>query len=112
MTGKDTAIGLAIFGVAVYAVAQLGLGESGSKVTASDYGDAWPLIVEEGSLECDTDQSRTIRTESGIYALNGRASDTGYQAIDPILRDDPRYPGMDVKISIAPLIEAAGELCG
>lgn len=87
-------------------------------LVSSDYGDAWPLTVEYGVVEC---QNRTIGGRElqvvtfvdpnrRTWAVNGTAqSHTDYPVIDPIWADDPDLEG--AKINISPIIDAGLDLC-
>lgn len=110
-SGTKTAIGAAlVIGVAALIAIGVNQQEPGLELTAEAYGENWPFTVPAGRIECEPDQSRTIRADGQIYALNGRAQDRGYQRIDPIWKDDPRFDG--AKVNLQPIIDAAGELCG
>jgi len=87
------------------------LSDERKEVSAAEFGDAWPLTVDRGTVDCWNDGSRTVSVTGGTYALNGPATAKGYPRIDPIWRDDPRYPDMGMKVSIQPLIERAGQFC-
>ena len=84
------------------------------KVTKEEFGDKWPLTVDEGEIECIQKSPRiSIRLfhhGGKTYALNGIAQSLGYPPIDPIWKND-RKLGAGVKISMHPLNEVADELC-
>jgi hypothetical protein len=109
----------------VVAVAALGLtacGESGSgtaanerSVSRADYGSAWPLTVESGTLRCEEAGAVTFTSDDGAtYWVNGTAGNEaearGWKNIRPIWADDPTAEGL--KISIGPLIDDGLALCG
>lgn len=83
------------------------------RVTRADFGEAWPLTVDAGELECVEVTGRVhvlvIHVGGKTYAVNGTAIDRGYQRIDPIWRDNPRIKG--AKMDMGPLLKAARELC-
>lgn len=87
-----------------------GGGADPGKVTRADFGDSWPLTVESGTLRCDGSDGvgkAYIVTSEGTFALNGLAK-SEYDDIDPIWAEgDDGIPKKD----IAPLIDAALELC-
>jgi hypothetical protein len=76
-------------------------------VSRADFGDAWPLTVDEGELSCDqTGSSRgAVVFEAGgtRYGLNGTATRRGYPAIDPIWK----YNG---PLRELPVVERLSEL--
>jgi hypothetical protein len=72
--------------VVVYAHAAAAEGQRSGRVGRAEFGDRWPLTVEEGTLAC-SDGAVTFRTGSGkTFAVNGAARARGYRAIDPIWR--------------------------
>jgi hypothetical protein len=84
-------------------------------VSRTDYGEAWPLTVESGTLRCEGASAVTFRSEDGTtYWVNGtaggQAEEHGWQNIRPIWADDPEFEGL--KISIGPLIDDGLNLCG
>lgn len=88
------------------------------EVSRSDFGDRWPLTVDEGVLVCSREGSRVIVTflvtgSTREYALNASAERQGFPPINPIWADDPRYAssGAGIKIAITPLRSRALELC-
>lgn len=62
----------------------VGCGDDPSRprVTAAEYGEAWPLTLTEGRLQCETSGARqlvTLDAGNGIhYGLNGSAIDFGF----------------------------------
>ncbi len=88
------------------------------EVSRSDFGDRWPLTVDEGVLVCSREGSRVIVTflvtgSTREYALNASAERQGFPPINPIWADDPRYAssGAGIKIAITTLRSRALELC-
>jgi hypothetical protein len=83
-------------------------------VQRSDYGQAWPLTIDHGTLRCEPWSTVVFTAPDGTeYAVNGMAeAQEGLADIEPIWRDDPDPPaGADLKVSIHPLIERGLELC-
>lgn len=80
------------------------------KVTKEEFGDKWPLTVDEGEIECKDKFIRLFHHGGKTYALNGIAKSRGFKPIDPIWKDNPEL-GDGFKINIGPLLEAAGKLC-
>ena len=83
-------------------------------VHRSDYGEAWPLTIDRGTLRCEPPGTVVFTAPDGTqYAVNGMAEgQQGLADIEPIWRDDPDPPaGADLKVSIHPLIERGLELC-
>ena len=88
------------------------------EVSRADFGDRWPLTVEEGVLVCSREGSRVIVTflvtgSTREYALNASAERQGFPPINPIWADDPRYAssGAGIKVAITPLRSRALALC-
>lgn len=83
--------------------------ESGSEVTRAQLGDDWPLTVDRGVVDCIDGNAAIFSTGGNTYALNGAATQKGYQRIDSIWRDnpDPNLP----KMNIGPLLRLALEQC-
>ena len=95
------------------------------EVYAATWTDGpWPLTIDEGVISCvmvdmplGTLPVAVIADGNGtIWALNGIAKTYvpilgGRSEIRPIWRDDPRYPGTEIKIDIGPLIQRALRLC-
>jgi len=84
-------------------------GTPAGTVSRADFGDAWPLSVESGVLECWTAFEVTFRAPDGYtYAINGgaRGNDTrGWRDGVGLLRSG-LTPG-----HLSPLIERGLELC-
>lgn len=75
----------------------------------ADFGDAWPLTVDEGRVVCQPGRIVVFITSVGTYAVNGSAERGGMQSIDAIWLDDPKLPG--AKIRIDPILNAGLALC-
>lgn len=87
-------------------------------VSRADYGNDWPLTVESGTLRCDPPSAVTFTTEDRTtYWINGTAASmadgNGWLDVEAIWADDPdpTYEGLDLKISIGPLIDDGLTLC-
>jgi hypothetical protein len=79
-------------------------------VSQDDLGDDWPLTVPNGRIECRDGLHIVIRTDRGLYPLNGSAASSGrYHDLIDIWRDHPDVDGM--RVSLAPLLEIGRELC-
>lgn len=79
-------------------------------VTQDQYGDAWPLTVDEGVLRCDpVDQVIFTGPDGNEWQVNGAAASAGYDDIEPIWADNPSIDG--AKVNISPLIDDGLELC-
>lgn len=84
-------------------------------VTRADFGDAWPLTVEAGTLQL-RGKSVVFLTDRKVYAVNGTAKadrhwildQPRYVPIDEIWADAPNPPGLDLrfKVNMGPLIKA------
>lgn len=89
-------------------------------VSRAEFGGAWPLTVEKGTLRCMYPDSQRpqlhallIVVDGVFYTLNGtagtHAARMGWRDVRAIWRDDPHNPG--TKIALAPLMERAQVLC-
>lgn len=82
-------------------------------VEKDDYGEAWPLTVDSGVVECRPGDQIVFIHDGVTYAVNGlargRMEENGYADVRLIWRDDPS--GLQPKVSIAPLILLGLELC-
>ena len=78
-------------------------------MTASQFGQNWPLLVGSGYVDCLPVSTAVFKTGGVTYALNGFAVSKDYVDIDPIWKDHPELQGM--KADIGPLIDAALALC-
>lgn len=79
-------------------------------VSASDFGDEWPLTVDSGTLRCEPPSAVVFETDDGReYAVNGMAATNGYDEIEPIWAEDPS--GNAPRMNIGPLIDRGLELC-
>lgn len=83
--------------------------EQGTKLTRSEFKDDWPLTVDTGYVGCTGKDSAIFRYDNKTYALNGIASQNGYQEIDPIWAENPT-PFVPKK-DLSPLIKKALEEC-
>lgn len=61
--------------------------KSGVTVSASSYGDKWPLKAEEARLGCDAPDIAYIEVNGTRYALNGGALRSGLPRPDEIRKD-------------------------
>jgi hypothetical protein len=84
------------------------------QVRAEEYGDAWPLTIDEGVLSCDADRVVFTAPDGAVYALNGlaetHADQEGWSDVDPIWADNPSDSG-GPKLNIGPLIDDGLALC-
>ena len=82
--------------------------------------DALPILcnvadfsVKDGVVRCVPAMQVVFQAGGVDYAVNGMAMSwadrNGYEDVDAIWRDDPKFKGL--KISIGPIIEAGLELC-
>lgn len=95
-------------------------GVRSQEVTRQEFGGAWPLKVERGTLRCmypvaASPQLRAylIVVDGVPYTLNGtarsHAARMGWVSIHGIWLDSQAIPG--TKVPISPLIERAAKLC-
>ena len=68
------------------------------KVNKTMFGDAWPLVVSEGTLTCDRGKAITFMANRKTYAVNGtaraNAKDMRWLDVKEIWADDPQFPGL------------------
>jgi len=112
---RITAVVASLAGIALLAVACEGgpapadAAPGSLYVSASDFGDEWPLTVTSGTLRCEA-PSVVVFSAGGVeYGVNGMATTQGYPEIDPIWADDPSE--YIPKKNIGPLIQRGLELC-
>lgn len=108
-------IGVALALAAIVAPAQ----SRQAKVSKEQFGPSWPLIVDNGTLECrrvtGRDEARAVifTHSTGTYALNGTArtlaARNGWFPVDSIWKNNPAIPG--TKLSLGALIEPALKFC-
>jgi len=81
-----------------------------AQISRADFGDEWPLTVDEGELRCEP-PSRVVFTDPDgkEWGVNGMAVTHGYPEIDSIWADNPDFP--DTKKSIGPLIDRGLAMC-
>lgn len=69
-------------------------------VSRSEFGDRWPLSVEEGTVKCLSNGAVIFVAAGREYGVNGFAKSRGYQAIDIIwAKDFARYDKMADEIA-------------
>jgi hypothetical protein len=104
---------LAVLVLGTACESESGADTSGRAISASDYGDEWPLTLQGGVLACEGAGMVTFTAEGKTYAINGlaggAADERGWAEIDPVWADDPEIEG--AKISIGPLIDDGLALC-
>ena len=90
-------------------------GEASNEVSRASMGDAWPLTVDSGFLNCEGSNGYGgvfFTSSDGIrYFVNGVAKQMGEHAEDirDIWADDPNIPG--AKKDIGPLIDRGTAMC-
>lgn len=77
------------------------------EVSHRDYGEAWPLTVEAGTLRYEPPGRAVFEHDGTAYALNGLASSAGYADIDPIWADREGFEDLGLKVNISPLLDDA-----
>lgn len=80
------------------------------EVSADQYKDRWPLLVNKGTLTCEPPQ-RIVFTdpEGNKYGVNGSAQND-YRTIFDITKEAENL-GVKFKMNITPLIEEGSKLC-
>lgn len=99
---------------------------SGTQIIDRDnYQGQWPFTFDRVELRCVANERYAVNLDNGeIYALNGmaRTSRSKYKAhtldldsdvwLDNVESSSYGIGGVRAKISLSPMIDAAGELCG
>ncbi len=126
--GKISIYGSIIFGVLIFVVVTIAVFDAedvpestaeptsapAGFVRAEDYGDAWPLTVPSGIVDCEDDYAYTFEADGTIYAINGAAELRPYNYLDirSIWRDNPDTSLVaPPKVSLSPLFLKAEEMC-
>lgn len=91
-------------------------GFKGLHVKKEEYGYKWPFTVPEGYIQCKYRASVVFLTPEGkTYAVNGTArggkEKYGWRDFMEIWRDDPKYPGLELKVNIGWVIEQGLKRC-
>lgn len=73
-------------------------------ITATEYGDKWPLKVQQAAIGCDHPHILYLEVGEKIYALNGKALSAGLPRGDEIAKN-----GNAVEMSV--FIQPAMALC-
>lgn len=95
-----------VFGLLVSACSG---GKDELPVSEANFDGDWPLTVSEGKIRCGDGAALLFSAKGKAYALNGVASQQGYEKIDPIWRTNPKIPGS--RISLRDLIDMASKHC-
>ncbi|MGE8297303.1 MAG: DUF2511 domain-containing protein [Pseudomonas sp.] len=92
-----------------------------SVLRASDFGEKWPLTVEEGTLKCLGTSSRVndivFIAGDTTYAVNGEAKVTsrreqrGWKNIEEIWKALPGGAETQGRVDISPIFQIARGLC-
>ncbi len=87
--------------------------ENSILITASEFGDAWPFTVDQGTLSCtgqDGIGEVVFTVDNVTYAVKGLAKQSGrYADIRVIWADSPSRSGL--KKNIQPIIKHGLALC-
>lgn len=82
---------------------------SPNTLSRRQFGDSWPLRVEEGVVACDG-MAVTFTANGVTYAVNGTAkSRKKYRPIEEIWIDSPK--GRGLKKDISPILDNGLKLC-
>jgi hypothetical protein len=75
-----------------------------------NFGADWPLLVEDGRVECRPGRQVVFISDGITYGVNGPAQAThSYRNIEQIWASDPAVSG--AKKDIGPIIDAGLKLC-
>ena len=80
-----------------------------SRLRRADFGEAWPLTVDEGDVECEYGALIFVTKDGKRYGLNRTALNRGVPRINPIWRQSPEVPGL--RLAIDPLMDRARRQC-
>jgi hypothetical protein len=88
-------------------------------MTAAEFGEAWPLTVDSGTVACEGSEGVGLVTftapDGTVYAVNGLAQGfadgRGWHDIEAIWRADPAVASGSVRIDIGPILDRGLELC-
>jgi hypothetical protein len=72
------------------------------QISRESMGDAWPFTVDSGTLRCLNASDVVFVVDGKTYAVNGTAK-ARYPEVNPLWRDDPAYPDLDLKVNIGPV---------
>lgn len=79
-------------------------------VSQAEFGDAWPLTIDRGTVRCEPPGAVVFQAPDGSdYGVNGVATSQGYPELAPIWADDP--DPLVPKKSIGPLLDRGLALC-
>lgn len=81
--------------------------DTGTKVTRTELGPAWPLTIPEGTLRCEVGKEITLHYRGTGYSLTSHDDHGAYSDIARIRADNPAGGKMD----LSPLIERGQRLC-
>ena len=78
-------------------------------VSHAEFGDAWPLTVEDGTIFCDG-ASILLRTNHGLFAVNGTArGQHRWKDIKDITKPDPHTAGL--LMNVQPIVDRGLKNC-
>jgi|LGVE01.1.fsa_nt_gb hypothetical protein len=87
--------------------------KSGREVSKEEFGEQWPFTVGSGRVECVKELAFVFKVNGKTYGLNGFADSWGISNAD--LKDiwlrDPKYPDLELWVSIGAIQQAAEEQC-
>lgn len=107
-----------LLAVALITVVACGGGDSGGEklATADEFGQAWPLSVDSGTVSCIGGGDVVISHELALmtidgttYGLNQDALDANYPDLEFLRIDNPAIPG--VRLDLGTLISLAIRQC-
>lgn len=81
------------------------------KVTQSQLGDLWPLLMAEAEVECvQPGMALILHTPDGkSYALNGMAREKGLPTMESVTARDRHIPA--ARMNLQPLMDIGFRLC-
>lgn len=104
-----------LFGLAVGLLGLSCSNASEVKVHRADFGEKWPLVVDEGTVTCRAPKAAIFRAPDGKeYALNGIAGNLGYASLRPIQATNAvlsRVAKTTIYQDATPLIDRALTVC-
>lgn len=89
-----------------------GCADKGKLLTQKEYGEEWPLTVEECYVNCTGDYAIVVQVDGKVYAVNEAARKMEqFENIDEITRINPNYPGEKVRMKLSEIEFEGLKLC-
>jgi hypothetical protein len=103
--------------VALAVVVRPAVADGGRRLTKAEFGEKWPLSVDEGVVRCLAMSVVVFEANGKTYAVNGTAKglakERGFLSIDSIWLEDPKFTEMAKEIAASqgrPLVDVMKEM--